>query len=606
MVREPGNTQKQAKQLQLGRKLTQFKDQIGGGDRSDFFTFRISQRSRFNTALNQLNANVRLKIFNANGKLIAQSANRSRSVQQLQTILEVGQYYVQLSASKQTRYRLQLSADPLPNPPSNPPSNRPPTLVTNAGGSITPGATLILGNNLLNAVDPDNNSVIYTLTALPRAGRLSLNSTALTIGSTFTQADLDSGKVSYTNSGGIRQLTQNNLDEGQLGNYFDGGIDGMDGERVVWSSFDGTDNEIFLLENNNIFQLTNNTTDDYFPKISGQNIVWLGTGGTDGGTDTEVFFYNGSTTSQLTTNAIAESELRISGKNLVWLGKANTNEAGINDSEVYFYNGSTVSQLTDNRDEELQPQISGNNAVWINYVETESSNHVFFYNGSTVSQLTDATNGGNAPQISGNNIAWSVPDGDVSQIYFYNSSTNNSSSISKLTSSTNMKSHPQLSGTTIVWHEFDESQMNTDIYIYNSSNGGATVTQLTNSPTMDEFEPRISGNTIVWNGTPKDAPATAGIFIYDGSQIQQITSGYVKQDHLNVSGNGIVWRAIGGADGGEDNEIFFASLVRQDQFEFTVSDGVGGSITGGFRVAIAPNVLRGIMAFSNLLYQRGT
>jgi hypothetical protein len=50
-----------------------------------------------------------------------------------------------------------------------------------------------------------------------------------------------------------------------------------------------------------IIQLTNNNTDDRFPQISGNNIVWNGTDGND----SEIYFYNGTTTTQLTNNNTA-------------------------------------------------------------------------------------------------------------------------------------------------------------------------------------------------------------------------------------------------------------------------------------------------------------
>jgi VCBS repeat-containing protein len=65
-------------------------------------------------------------------------------------------------------------------------------------GTPTPtsGAHLVFGDN-------DNSSVQrqYRVTQAPSNGLLSLNGAALGVGSTFTQADLDSGKITYKHSG---------------------------------------------------------------------------------------------------------------------------------------------------------------------------------------------------------------------------------------------------------------------------------------------------------------------------------------------------------------------------------------------------------------------
>ena len=55
----------------------------------------------------------------------------------------------------------------------------------------------------------------------------------------------------------------------------------ISGDNVVWSVYDGVDNEIFFYEGGNVTQLTDNSTDDANPAISGKNVVWRRHDGND-------------------------------------------------------------------------------------------------------------------------------------------------------------------------------------------------------------------------------------------------------------------------------------------------------------------------------------
>ncbi|MBW4468975.1 MAG: pre-peptidase C-terminal domain-containing protein [Stenomitos rutilans HA7619-LM2] len=83
------------------------------------------------------------------------------------------------------------------------PVNDPPVLVNNTGlllAGNTPSLTVI-GSDLLQVSDVDNTTaqLTYTLTSVPNptVGILRLNGTQINAGGTFTQADIDSGNLSF-------------------------------------------------------------------------------------------------------------------------------------------------------------------------------------------------------------------------------------------------------------------------------------------------------------------------------------------------------------------------------------------------------------------------
>ncbi|MAP34479.1 MAG: hypothetical protein CME75_01505 [Halomonas sp.] len=82
--------------------------------------------------------------------------------------------------------------------------NEAPTLETNTGATIMAGRAVTITSAMLSARDEDDDAtdLTYTLTVLPGSGELRLGEVPLSLTDTFTQADLDAGRVSYQ-AGGV-------------------------------------------------------------------------------------------------------------------------------------------------------------------------------------------------------------------------------------------------------------------------------------------------------------------------------------------------------------------------------------------------------------------
>ena len=82
--------------------------------------------------------------------------------------------------------------------------NDAPVIATNTGLTVAEGAAAtVITSTQLQVTDVDNSAaqLTYTVTALPTHGTLALGGTPLTLGGTFTQANIDSGFVSYAHNG---------------------------------------------------------------------------------------------------------------------------------------------------------------------------------------------------------------------------------------------------------------------------------------------------------------------------------------------------------------------------------------------------------------------
>jgi Cadherin-like len=545
-MKDFGKNRQQATLVNITAQPQWLKNTIGGRDRADFLRFNLSGRSSVQATLSKLKANADLTLLNGSGQVVLQSKRKGKKNEAIATPLDAGSYYLKIapgSPQDQTKYQLQLSGTPinavpvpatvLTNPASALTTNAAPVLAVNTPLSLAKGTPVIFNSNLLRATDTEQNAgqLVYTLTRLPEAGLLKLNGDRLKAGGTFTQADIDAGRLVYNSLVRSQRLTTNGT------NDYDPRISGF---NVVWSgrgSIEGSvDYEIFFFNGSSTTQLTTNSTDDSQPEISGSNIVWSGSGGTDGGTDNEIFFFNGSTTTQLTTNNTDDSQPQISGSNIVWYGNGGTDSG--TDYEVFFSNGSSTTQLTTNGSDDSQPQISGSNIVWHGSGGTDSGTdyEVFFFNGSTISQLTTNSTGDAFPQISGSNIVWygngGTDSGTDYEVFFSNGSTT-----SQLTTNNTDDAFPQISGSNVSWVGNGSTDGGTDYEIFFSN--GSTTTQFTTNA-IDDLAPKISGSNVVWSGN--------------------VDSTY---------------------------EIFFGNLAKNDSFGFTIADGVGGATNGTFNLTLS-------------------
>ena len=129
---------------------------------------------------------------------------------------------------------------------------------------------------------------------------------------------------------------------------------------MVWTGEDGSvdnDREIYLWNGATITQLTDNTTSDYWPDVSGSNVVWYGP---DAG-DNEIYLWNGATTTQITNNSTEDFYPAISGSNLAW------NSYDGHDYKIYLWQGGTARVVISSSTQDRFPDISASKVVWEGY-----------------------------------------------------------------------------------------------------------------------------------------------------------------------------------------------------------------------------------------------
>ncbi|MBD2025235.1 DUF4394 domain-containing protein [Leptolyngbya sp. FACHB-711] len=112
-------------------------------DRVDFFSFRVTNRSRLQGGLLGLRSDVNVTLFDRNRKRIAVFNNVGKRREIIDAILERGRYFIKTTLrSGETRYRLSLFASPLAAPD--------PATASFVGLTTDNSLAFFNSNNLLN------------------------------------------------------------------------------------------------------------------------------------------------------------------------------------------------------------------------------------------------------------------------------------------------------------------------------------------------------------------------------------------------------------------------------------------------------------------------
>lgn len=312
-------------------------------------------------------------------------------------------------------------------------------------------------------------------------------------------------------------------------------------------------------------QLTTSALWNITPEIDGSQITWLG----HSGDDYEVFYYNGSQVLQVTDDDNSVSGLQIDNGEIVWLQGDGTAPSGI-----YSYTGSGSPTLRNSSSCIDGPFISDGQIVWTSrptmetdkeiytsgsgrlttdsynndhvdidgdYIVWEGDGHVWIHNGSYATWVPDSTQASlNYVKTDGGDVVWS----NDQNLYLYDGSA--TVEISDTVLYPEKIYNPLISNGQVVWSvgEFAPGVL-FDLYFHN----GAETSVIANNCSLWDFD--IDNGNVVWAG--EDGNDTE-IFLYDGSEIRQLTDNDYDDVSPKICDGQIVWYSM--VDGG--SQISFA------------------------------------------------
>ena len=208
---------------------------------------------------------------------------------------------------------------------------------------------------------------------------------------------------------------------------------------LVWSAFKApyVDEHVFLFDGMTTRKLSvDGTRHNHNPDMSGKNVVWSGFN--DAGAS--AYFFDGTSTVELPENVGRGQVPRISGNNIVGIG---TDPEGLND-QVFLYDGMLNLQLGNTEGGDNFQIIAGQNVAWLSFVNGERE--VFVYEQGHAKQLSFNSVHAYPPVVSESFVVWSADDGDGFDIFVYDGVTTK-----QLTDDIIADHAPDISGNAIVW-----------------------------------------------------------------------------------------------------------------------------------------------------------
>ena len=264
------------------------------------------------------------------------------------------------------------------------------------------------------------------------------------------------------------------------------------GETVVWQGDDGHDWEIYAYDTKRqtFWQVTNNDDNDTRPKVSGSFITYK----SDNGGDSEVVIadLHLPISYHTTTDNYNAGVLDISGSYVVW------DVWDSSDQEIHSYDvmTSTALPITSNSQPDSGPVVSGVYVVWTHH---DGADWDIWYSPVTVATPQALENNGgedNWPAIYGHHVVWSAtPAAPGSQAEIYARDIDATSG-DWVTSNSVVDDFPAVSGEYAVFHGAGTGKYE----IHGFDLETLTTSQLSGGPEISFNQPRISGNTVAWQG----------------------------------------------------------------------------------------------------------
>jgi hypothetical protein len=124
-----------ARALNLSSGRGMARDRVGGDDPRDFFQFQLGRHSQLTLSARSQRSNAQFVLMDGLGRVLRRLPRSQAGSATIQQPLETGTYHIRVAPrqrSRDTKYRLVLTANPLPQPVTLSPS-RPPATASSAG-----------------------------------------------------------------------------------------------------------------------------------------------------------------------------------------------------------------------------------------------------------------------------------------------------------------------------------------------------------------------------------------------------------------------------------------------------------------------------------------
>jgi TolB protein len=225
----------------------------------------------------------------------------------------------------------------------------------------------------------------------------------------------------------------------------------------------------------------------YYPKISGDFMVWSG----DTGYPIFLYYHRISTSAfGILTATGAANDYDLDGVKVVYSDWSNLLDPNILLTDLAVL-PSGADGLTDSDGWQEDPAISSNRVVWTDY--TSLNGNIILYDLGNYSKrpITSDTNNQSSPDISGDRIVYFDDSSGSKNVYLYDTLT---SETVPLTNNTHNKQSLEIEGDYVIWNE----QVGGVYKVFVSDLQTDEIKNITGDDPGEQRYPKIDGNHVVW------------------------------------------------------------------------------------------------------------
>jgi hypothetical protein len=282
--------------------------------------------------------------------------------------------------------------------------------------------------------------------------------------------------------------------------------------QVVWSGWDGQDEEIFLYDGSQVRQLTNNERPDGMPLIHNGQVVWV----SFDGYDDEIMFFDGSRILQLSDNEHQDLFPSLNAGQVAWQGR------DAFDSQIFLYNGVRIRNLTNLTSGAVSSPVTHNGQVaWTG--NSSNSYDIFFKDSDSTRRLGDEYFQDSSASLHNGQLAWTTNYPESQEISFFDGAQTY-----RLTNDSIWDFSPLINSGMVAWKSYEEGLTTLKIY-----EGGRIRTL---GPLLRGFS--IDNGQVVWDALQD---GDSEIFLYEKGQIRQLTNNAQEDGYPSIQNRRVAW-----------------------------------------------------------------
>lgn len=187
----------------------------------------------------------------------------------------------------------------------------------------------------------------------------------------------------------------------------------IDNGRVAYPKWDGHDYEIYVWQNGNVTQITNNDLDDLEPSINGDLVAFV-TWNRNVSQSQDILVWNGELFSPVGLSSTDDQDPDTDGERIVFCA---WNTEPNKKFDIYVWDKDILMNVSQKDGSDYEPQIDGTLIAWHGQDAPGEDFDIYVFDGKEIVSLAKTDQDEIHAWVSGSDVCWTASDGIQYDIY---------------------------------------------------------------------------------------------------------------------------------------------------------------------------------------------